>query len=98
MSLFTNNNRLPSAVAAPRFNAGASPMLRSMGSQRAPQLFVTSAESSDERLSTTMISSDLKDCERRLGKHTLRCFAPFQLTITTETLGSLMIAEPAYRF
>ena len=47
----------------------------------------TSAESSDERLSTTTISSESKDCDRRLGKQIRRCCAPFQLTIITDTVG-----------
>src|SRR6266849_4381339 len=87
MSLFTKSNRSPPADMAPRFRAGARPRFFSRGSHRTPRLFATSADSSDEQLSTTMTSSDLNDCEARLGKQRRRCSAPFQLTITTDTFG-----------
>ena len=36
-----------------------------------------------------MISRDVNDCDRRLGRQILRWWAPFQLTMTAETAGLL---------
>jgi hypothetical protein len=34
-----------------------------------------------------MISSDVNDCDKRLGRQVLRWCAPFQLTMIAETAG-----------
>ncbi len=36
-----------------------------------------------------MVSRDVNDCDRRLGRQILRWWAPFQLTMTAETAGLL---------